>query len=580
MQMKQIIKYGLVAVLIGAGMCASHAQNSYAVNNFSFESWSTAPGDTISILGGVLTLPLYNAYEYPTAWNYMKYHVNKSTSIYGQPISVNTNMPLFKASYETGMVPHGNRALKLQTFKLSDIVPSTTYSLLGSYVDSIYTATIFPSCISTASTSASDFLDLYAILTDTMYHDSVQILAAVSQLSMDSLFTGGMPLNGFEPSRLHGYYKYTSAVAGDNAGVLLIGTRYNSVTHKREMTGGGYSACFTDINTYVPFNVQYMPMSAVVPQATNGEADSLIIMIISSACANRQQGSVLYMDSLILYHDIITRPDTCREVQNVRMLHTDSMSAVVAWSNDTSVMYWEVEYGEEGYVAGSSPCSIVTDTAVTLNNLYPFTSYDVYVRACCNDTLYSGWNMLTFTTLRLADRCEGAHNVQVVHVAGDTAVIAWQADYSPLYWQVICEEVKSGTMVKYMADTLVYTTDTMAVFTGLHYATPYKVTVQAQCNDTLYSVKSVLEFVSATDVNTVEAVCGHIGVSPNPAHGQLYIQCEELPYEVSVYTYDGKCVYSKEYYTLNNTIYLNYKGLLVIKITTPYQRKVCRVRSR
>ncbi len=570
----------LLAVLISVCVHALHAQNSYTVNNFSFESWGTAPGDTVSVLGGMLALPLYNAYEYPTEWHYMKYHVNKSASIYGQSISVNTNVPLFKASYDTGMVPHGSRALKLHTFQLSDIVPFTTYSLVAAYVDSIYTATTFPSCISTAPTSASCFLDLYAILTDTMYHNSVQMLAAVSQLNMDSLFTeGGMPLQAFEPSRLHGYYKYASAVEGDNGGVLLIGTHYNAITHKREMAGGGYNAGFTDTAAYIPFNVSYMPMSAIISNATDKSADSLVIMIISSAGEGRQRGSVLYVDSLILYHDIISNPDTCCDVQNVQVLHTDSMNAVIGWSNDTSVVHWEVEYGERGYVAGSSTCSIVTDTTITLSNLHPSTAYDVYVRARCNDTLYSGWSMLTFITSRLADQCDGAHSMRVVYVAGDTAVVAWHADYAPLYWQVMCEEVKAGAMVKYMADTLVFTTDTVAVFTGLQYATPYKVTVQAQCNDTLYSTKNVLEFVSATDVSVAEAACGRISVSPNPAHGQLYIQCEELPYEVSVYTYDGRCIYRRECCTKNSVIYLHNKGLLLVKVITPHHRWVYNIRN-
>ena len=54
----------------------ANAQTNPIPNN-SFENWSTGQGYSVSGL-----LPLFNAFNYPTSWDYLKYPVNESISLY------------------------------------------------------------------------------------------------------------------------------------------------------------------------------------------------------------------------------------------------------------------------------------------------------------------------------------------------------------------------------------------------------------------------------------------------------------------------------------------------------------------
>ena len=66
--MKNLLKYSLLLSFLLI-LKYPQAQETYSLPNFSFENWSTAPGDTLSVMGGMLTLPLYNAYQYPASWD-------------------------------------------------------------------------------------------------------------------------------------------------------------------------------------------------------------------------------------------------------------------------------------------------------------------------------------------------------------------------------------------------------------------------------------------------------------------------------------------------------------------------------
>ena len=375
--MKNLLKYSLLLSFLLI-LKYPQAQETYSLPNFSFENWSTAPGDTLSVMGGMLTLPLYNAYQYPASWDYITYHINRSVSLGFQNIQVNTTLPLLKAAYETGsFVPHGNKALTLQTFKLSDIIPPSTYNMVSSYIDTFYTNMIFPSVLTTAAIDADHFLTLFTDMLDSVNtFNANQVIAAFSQSDMNDYFSGGLALNGFEPTRLHGYYKYTSAGTGnDNGGIMLIGTHYNTATGMREVVGGGFNRNFTDTDFYQPFDVVYSALPFADSVNTTPSADSLIILIISSANNNRQYGSLFYLDSLILYHDSIPRPDTCHAIQNLHLLTKDTFNITVAWT-DSSAMCWQMEYGEHGYVLGSDTCYITTDTMLVLTRLTPASLVD------------------------------------------------------------------------------------------------------------------------------------------------------------------------------------------------------------
>lgn len=274
-------------------------QNSIPLTNSGFENWSTGNGYSASV-GGFISLPVYDSYTYPTGWNYPTYPVNESVTYFGMTVNVNTDLPLLKVSDETTGVPEGSHAVKLQSFMLSDIVNSTVYSLASSNLDEWLTTTVFPTVLTTGVVDIDQLLPMVEDFTNNF--DSLPLLLGVfDSVDLNSIIDGGIPLNGEAFGRMTGYYKYTSGVGGDKGGILVLGSKYNPDTQRREVVGGGYTANLTDVSAYTPFEIAYTPLSEIDSTVEYVEADSLVIMIFSSANSEPQQGSSLYLDNLRLW---------------------------------------------------------------------------------------------------------------------------------------------------------------------------------------------------------------------------------------------------------------------------------------
>ena len=274
-------------------------QNSIPLTNSGFENWSTGNGYSASV-GGFISLPVYDNYTYPTGWNYPTYPVNESVTYFGMTVNVNTDLPLLKVSDETTGVPEGSHAVKLQSFMLSDIVNSTVYNLASSSLDEWLTTTVFPTVLTTGAVDIDQLLPMLEDFTNNF--DSLPLLLGVfDSVDLNSIIDGGIPLNGEAFGRMTGYYKYTSGVGGDKGGILVLGSKYNPATQQREVVGGGYTANLTDVSAYTPFEIVYTPLSEIDSTVEYVEADSLVIMIFSSANSEPQQGSSLYLDNLRLW---------------------------------------------------------------------------------------------------------------------------------------------------------------------------------------------------------------------------------------------------------------------------------------
>ena len=114
------------------------------------------------------------------------------------------------------------------------------------------------------------------------------------------------------------------------------------------------------------------------------------------------------------YSDTISiRTNTCDVPTGLATSNVTANSVHVTWNagaNNTGK--WIVEYGVEGYVSGQGTEIRVTSTSADLTGLEPDLTYDVYVRAVCDDVYPSGWsNKATFTTQGV-----GIDNVGAVRV--------------------------------------------------------------------------------------------------------------------------------------------------------------------
>ena len=438
-----------VALLVLQG--AIYSQTNMPIPNGSFEQWTSHPGYNVTVFG--MSLPVYDTYSTPTGWGYLAYPVNESFSALGTPISISTSIPLVKVVEETGTVPDSNKAVKLQTFMLSDLVTGLVYTLAAPQLDTMLTQTVFPSILLTGEINMDSLMPIVTNLLANI--DSAgDMLVSLAGTDVNNLITGGIALGGFEPSRLTGSYKYHSAVSGDNGGVLMLGTHYNTTTHRREVVGGGLNIGLTDVANYTPFTVDYLSLHTLDSTFADQAPDSLIVLIVSSASENRQQGSYLCVDNLRLWHDStgVELPDTCASI--VALAATaDIHEAVVAWNATSAVDGYELEYGPTGFTQGSGTMLYPSTTTATLTSLVANTAYDVYVRTVCNGTTYGDWASTSFTTQ--PDTCASVRWIEVVNVVYDAFPeyeLQWWGSSQPDHWEVEYGlqgfELGSGTVVE------------------------------------------------------------------------------------------------------------------------------------
>jgi hypothetical protein len=297
--MKSFTNFALALLFLLAIPSVSKAQTQTNIpfTNSNFEEWSTGNGYSVAM--GMLSI--YSSFTYPSNWNYPSFPLDYPISFGGMSLNINTDLPLLKVSKETSNVPEGNYALKMQSFKLSDIISSTAYSIFQSFLDSELTDMVIPTFLSTGEINLEQLLTLITSISDNM-EDPTQLLESLNEIDMNEYITGGIPLNGQVPGRLTGQYKYISATSGDNGAVMLLGTKYNNDTHRREVVGGGFSMDLTDNANYTSFEVVYNSLNDLLPDGLVSDPDTMVIILCSSANVdNRQQGSALYVDNLQLW---------------------------------------------------------------------------------------------------------------------------------------------------------------------------------------------------------------------------------------------------------------------------------------
>jgi len=531
----------------------SQAQDStIAIPNPSFEQWSTGSGYSVTVV--FIPLSVYSSYPYPTGWNYPTYPVNENITYNGMNVNVNTNLPLLKVSNVTSDAVDGSHALKMQSFMLSDIINSIVYNLASSSLDPTLTSTVFPTVLSTGVVDIDEFLPLMYDITSNL-GSLTQLMSVLNNVDVSTIIDGGLPLNGAVPDRLTGYYKYTAAGSGDNGGILLLGTKYNPTQHRREVVGAGYTTAMTDTSSYAPFEITYTPRSDVFSNYPYVEADSLIILLFSSANNTPQQGSALYLDHLQLWSvgEVIPE-DTCSAVSNLTVQSVDTMHATLNWTYEGTPDHFEAEYGIQGFTHGNGTSINTNTNSLSLTSLLPDTYYDVYVRCVCDSDLIGDWAMVTFHTdtlvppIIIEDTCSAIFNLHLIDVDTMHATIGWSFEGEPDHF-----EAEYGVQgFAQGSGTLVGVTESFLHLSDLQPDTQYDVYVRCVCDNNLYGNWAMITFHTDTLVPPAPPVdpedstgiqtftTDYLQVYPNPAHGHCVVRfTQEMPKVVRLYSVDG-----------------------------------------
>lgn len=503
--MKQIsILLIVLCFLFSFRVSAQPQDTTLAIPNGSFENWSNGNGYSVTVL--FFPLSVYSSYTYPTGWNYPTYPVNQTVTYSGMNVNVNTNLPLLKVANQTSGAVDGSHALKMQSFMLSDIISSTVYNLASSSLDPTLTTTVFPTVL---TTGVVDIDQLLPLMDDIATHlGSVsQMVSLFANVDMNTLIDGGINLNGAKPSRLTGYYKYTSATSGDNGGILMLGTKFNTATHRREVVGAGYTVNLTDTASYIPFEVTYAPLSDINPSSPYIEADSLVLLLFSSANTSPQQGSTLFLDNLQLWAHVDAAPaDTCSAVFGLTVNSVDTTHASLSWTYEGTPDHFEAEYGVQGFTQGNGTTVIASNNTLTLSTLQPDTPYDVYVRCVCSSTLAGNWAMTTFRTDTLVppvipepDTCSAVFNLHIIEVDTMHAIIGWSFEGDPTQF-----EIEYGVQGFTLGNgTHLGRSESFLSLSNLQPGTSYDVYVRCVCSSTLAGSWAMLTFQTDTLVPPV-----------------------------------------------------------------------------
>ena len=553
--MKKVILF----FALGLTVIGLRAQTPMPLPGGSFEQWETHPGYSVTVL--FMPLSVYGSYTTPTGWSHLSYPVNESTSVYGMTVNINTSVPLVNASPDTAGAPDSAKAARLQTIMLSDIIKPTVLSMAGDMIDSTLQQTVFPSILSIGEL---DLVALMPLLTSAL-GDMSNIEAMIpTLLTMDvnDYVSGGLPLDGFRPASLTGNYKYQSAVSGDNGGIVLVGTHYNPVTHHRDIVGAGASLSLTDTPTYIPFTIEYAPLSDIIPGSSAEAPDSLIVLILSSASQNMQQGSVLWVDNLVLW----STPDTCAAITGINAT-AGIHDATLAWSTTDPADAFELEYGQAGFVPGSGNAVTTTGTTYTLDGLTAATQYVVWIRTLCSDSIYGEWSSFSFTTA--PDTCA---TVLDLAVAGDenNALLTWRGSSQPDHWEV--EYGEQG--FSHGNGTTIETNDTQLELTAIELQsdTWYDFHVRAVCD--VYGGWASVQYHTPAPAVGIENAFGdrnQINIYPNPANGMCVVSLRnEGPAELHLYSLDGRLVQTVAIADSSATLQLYEQGIYLLKAVTPH----------
>ena len=283
-----------VAICLMMSILPTQAQPEYTIPNSNFEQWVKHPGYAVSIV--VSSYPVFEDYYTPTSWDYLTIPVHESVEYSGLTINIDTDLPLSKISAHND----GDKALSLTTCRISDIIISSTYNIVKRYIDSIYVASTFPSLLSLGAINHENFLDMLDIISEYEPFPG-PMLAAFEEQGISQYMTKGLALKWHLPSSLSGQYIYKTAKTEDHAGILLVGTRYDQANGRTQVVGGGFSELAAQGNTYTTFNVEYQSMHYYSEDYEEIHPDTLLVLLMSSAGAIKQQGSELILDDLHLY---------------------------------------------------------------------------------------------------------------------------------------------------------------------------------------------------------------------------------------------------------------------------------------
>ena len=219
----------------------------------------------------------------------------------------------------------------------------------------------------------------------------------------------------------------------------------------------------------------------------------------------------------------------CATVSDVTVNEIGGTNATVTWTPAEGQTAWEITYGMQGFSEGNGIATIsVTTTTYQITGLETSMSYDVYVRAICQEGVYSAWSeRVTFTTTE--EECNPVSNVTANYITETDATITWTAAGNETKWQLAYCLASDATIVGEDATIIDVENTPSYTITGLETRTSYDAFVRTVCNETNYSAWVKVNFTTlGIGINTAANDNVSVRIYPNPANTQATISVEGI----------------------------------------------------
>lgn len=448
-----------ILLLMGTTFCAKaqNASDTLRWANSDFESWSDSVGCSMTYIGTV-----FQAYTLPNDWTVLKFYLDRDTPM-GH---VSRWVPIHRFTPDTLTPAEGSRSAIMESFKVGDIVVNST--VLGQGEEQLQSEfgitrdMVCGTLITNTNHVGKRFSFATGLLGCATDSNMVQFLDTLSKgNNVNTIFPGGLSLNGFQPSRLHGKYKYEATT--DHPIFLIMGTAV--VDGSRKIVGTGYSTELPSVSDYTDFDIKYNKL-------VETDADKLIIIISSSNFAECTHHAKLGIDDLCLIHD------ECGWVTDITVNDSLDGAAELAWRGSTAGN-WQLTYSDSPINPDTATTIIDLDSnGHQLTGLTIGTTYYVYVRANCGIGNHSPW---ISTCFRSIPTCNVP--TDVVCTIDDTIVnVSWTPEFGQSQWQL----VYGSRGLNPSQSTPIDLTDTTYIIHGMADGN-YDVYVRAKCIEGVYS---------------------------------------------------------------------------------------------
>ena len=84
--------------------------------------------------------------------------------------------------------------------------------------------------------------------------------------------------------------------------------------------------------------------------------------------------------------------EQCVEGPNLRVDSIWETGVCIKWETNQEVDTWEVEYGPVNFLLGQGTRFVTNDKSICITGLNLSEKYDIYVRACCDDSIHGTWS--------------------------------------------------------------------------------------------------------------------------------------------------------------------------------------------